>query len=41
MWLFVFEKDLLLEINEELKKKIKDLKKEKEKFEVIILNDKV
>lgn len=41
MWLFVFEKDLLLEINEELKKKIKDLEKEKEKFEVIILNDKV
>lgn len=41
MWLFVFEKDLLLEINEELKKRIEDLEKEKEKFVVVILNDKV
>lgn len=41
MWLVVFEKDLLLEINEELKKRIEDLEKEKEKFVVIILNDKV
>lgn len=41
MWLVVFEKDLLLEINEELKKRIEDLEKEKEKFVVVILNDKV
>lgn len=41
MWLVVFEKDLLLEIKEELKKRIEDLEKEKEKFVVIILNDKV
>lgn len=41
MWLVVFEKDLLLEINEEFKKRIEDLEKEKEKFVVIILNDKV
>lgn len=41
MWLVVFEKELLLEINEELKKRIEDLEKEKEKFVVVILNDKV
>lgn len=41
MWLVVFEKDLLLEINEELKKRIEDLENEKEKFVVVILNDKV